>query len=94
MGLFLQYQKMCSEVINISNGEEIKIKDLIHMIHSLTNSKSRLSIGALKYRPTEIWRMCGDSSKAYNILKWRPKISFEEGLKLTIEWYREYMHII
>ena len=35
------------------------------------------------------WRF----SKAYNILKWRPKISFEEGLKLTIEWYREYMRI-
>ena len=64
------------------------------MIHSLTNSKSRLSIGALKYRPTEIWRMCGDSNKAYNILKWEPKISFEEGLKLTIDWYREYLHII
>ena len=88
-------QKECiGEVINISNGEEIKIKNLIRIIHSQTNSKSRLSIGALKYRPTEIWRMSGDSSKAYNILKWRPKISFEEGLKLTIDWYREYLHII
>ena len=32
-------------VINIGCGEEVKIRDLVQMIHSLTNSKSELKIG-------------------------------------------------
>ncbi len=79
------------EVINISSGNEISIKNLILLVHKLSESTSELQIGALPYRPTEIWRMCGDNSKAKKLLQWYPKISFEEGLKTTIQWYREYL---
>jgi len=81
------------EIINLGSGQEISIKDLILKIHELTNSSSKLNIGSLKYRPTEIWRMFCDNTKAKKLLGWEPKISFEEGLKKTIEWYKDYINL-
>lgn len=83
--------KAIGEVINIGAGEEIAIKDLILKIHALTGSKSELKIGALKYRPTEVWRMYCDKQKAQEILGWKPKINFETGLKKTVTWFKEFI---
>lgn len=80
------------QVINLGSAEEIAIRDLIQKIHTLTNSSSKLEIGALANRPTEIWRMCANNERAKKILGWSPKISFDEGLLKTIDWYRDYLN--
>ena len=82
--------KAVGEIINIGCGHEVSIRDLVMKIHTLSESDSNLKIGELKYRPTEIWRMFADNSKAENILNWKPKVSFEKGLIKTIEWFRKY----
>lgn len=84
-------EKAIGEVMNIGAAEEISIKDLILKAHKLTDSKSELKIGALQYRPTEIWRMFCDNHKAKEILGWTPKINFDTGLKLTVEWFKEFL---
>ncbi len=81
------------EVINLASNNEIKIKDLIQKIHKFSVSNSNLKIGALNYRPTEIWRMCGDATKARNILDWSPNVEFDDGLIRSIEWYRKFLKI-
>ncbi len=60
-------------------------------IAGLTNSKSSLEIGSLPYRPTEIWRMYADNTRAREILSWSPQTRLEEGLRSTIEWFRTYL---
>ena len=79
------------KTINIGGGEEIPIKTLIEKIHEMTHSSSELQIGALDYRPTEIWRMYAENRTANEILGWQPKISFEEGLTKTIEWFKLFL---
>lgn len=81
------------EIINLGCGEEIPIKDLIMKIHKETGSDSELKIGDLEYRPTEIWRMFALNTKAREILGWKPKYDFEEGLKKTINWYRKFLEV-
>ena len=85
--------KCIGQVMNIGSGVEITIKDLILKIHELTNSDSKLSIGALPYRPTEIWRMQADNQRATEILGWTPKVSLDEGLSLSIDWYRKFIDV-
>jgi len=77
--------------INIGANDDISIADLVKMIHRLTNSKSKLMIGALPDRPTEIWEMSANNDKAKEILNWQPKIPFEKGLFKTIEWFKKYV---
>lgn len=81
------------EIINIGTGREISIRLLVEKIHELTASNSRLCIGKISYRPTEIWRMAAENKKAKKVLGWEPKISFEAGLLKTIEWYRKFNHL-
>ena len=39
------------------------------------------------YRPLEVDTLLGDSKKAKKELNWKPKINFNEGIKLTFDWY-------
>jgi UDP-glucose 4-epimerase len=79
--------------MNIGSGHEISIRDLVKLIHRLSESKSELLIGSLPDRPTEIWRMSANTDKAKELIEWAPKINFEEGLESTIEWYRNYLNV-
>ena len=81
------------QVINIGSKQEIAICDLVKKIHELCDSTSDLRIGALKNRPTEVWRMSADNERALNLLNWKPSISFDEGLEKTISWYKKYLDI-
>jgi len=44
--------------------------------------------GKVKLRKDEILKVYPDISKAKNKINWKPKISFKEGLKATIDSYR------
>jgi len=41
--------------------------------------------------PNEIQAQYLDSSKAHRVLDWTPRYSLEEGLRETLEWYREFL---
>jgi nucleoside-diphosphate-sugar epimerase len=77
--------------INLAAGEEVQIRELVRKIAALTRTESAIDIGAIPYRPTEIWRMFADSSRAREVLGWTPRVNLEEGLKITIGWFREYL---
>lgn len=79
------------EPINIAAAEEIAIKDLVQKIAAITQTSSEINIGAIPYRPTEIWRMYADNTRAKEILKWEPTIGLDKGLELTVDWFREFL---
>jgi dTDP-glucose 4,6-dehydratase len=51
--------------------------------------KDESSIEFVKDRPGHDRRYAVDYSKAERELGWEPKVTFEEGLKRTIEWYKD-----
>jgi UDP-glucose 4-epimerase len=78
-------------VVNIAAGEEVAIRDLVRLIARLTETQSPLEIGGLPYRPTEIWRMYADNTRAKDWLGWRPQVNLEDGLRRTVDWFRDYL---
>jgi nucleoside-diphosphate-sugar epimerase len=77
------------EVINVSSGEEVSIRELaLTVLNSMGNPVHAL-FGELENRPTEIWRMFGDNTKARELLGWSTTTSLPDGLALTVAWYRE-----
>lgn len=78
-----KYEK--GEPINLGSGEEISIKDLAFKIKKLTNFKGKLAWD--KTKPDGQPRRSLDTSKAENEFSFKAIISFEEGLKRTINWY-------
>ena len=61
--------------------------EVANIIKKMTKAKSDLVYMDLpKDDPT---KRQPDISKAYQLLGWKPKISFEKGLKITIKWFKE-----
>lgn len=77
------------EVFNVGRGDEVSMRDLALTVLELLGNPIQPEFGALDYRPTEIWRMFGDSSKARRVLGWTPSHSLGDGLAKTIDWYRD-----
>lgn len=77
--------------VNLATGKEVAIRDLIAKIVDITQTSARVEIGALPYRPTEIWRMCADATRARELIGWNSGISLEEGLQRTVDWFRLYL---
>ena len=93
-GIFFLNKKInnSTEPVNVGSNNPISIKNLVKKIHKFTMSTSKIKIGSLKYRPNEIWKMQADNK--FIISKgWKPKIKFDEGLKRTIIWYRNFYKI-
>jgi UDP-glucose 4-epimerase len=84
------YDKPVEGPVNIGAGEEVAICDLIRTIARLTETKSQINIGALPYRPTEIWRMRADCTRAQELWGWKPRVALEEGLQQTIAWFKRH----
>ncbi len=75
------------EAINIGSSESSTIMRVIELIEDIVGKKARVS-----YEPANLSEPIStdaDISKAASKLGWRPKVSLEKGLQLTIEWYME-----
>lgn len=82
-------KRAIGETINIGTGKKHRIVDIVRKILDLMGNPIEPSIGALPYRPNEIWEMYCDNSKAKSVLGWEPKTSLDEGLGKTVKWYLE-----
>ncbi len=75
------------EPVNLGAGREISIKDLVHLIARLTGFEGEIEWDTTK--PDGQPRRCLDTTRAFKEFGFRAATDFEEGLKRTIEWYRE-----
>ena len=83
-----------NETYNIGGFNEWKNIDLINLMCDLVDEKMKRELGTsrklisyVKDRPGHDKRYAIDASKVNQDLGWKPSLTFEEGLKLTIDWY-------
>lgn len=88
-----QSQGVEGKVINIGSGQEICIGDLAHKIASLMDKVVEIECENERKRPegSEVERLCAANSLARKLLGWEPRCTFDEGLRLTIEWIGEHL---
>lgn len=73
------------EVFNLGNPDERTIKELADLIKQKTNSTSEIQF--LKLPEDDPKRRKPDINKAQKVLSWSPKVSVEEGLEKTINYF-------
>ncbi|NLW34545.1 MAG: NAD-dependent epimerase/dehydratase family protein, partial [Syntrophorhabdus aromaticivorans] len=78
-------QGVQGEIINIGSGTPVRLLDLVAMVEGMLDKKGLVRIGGRDYRPDEIMDYHVDTSKVKRLIGWEPRISLEEGIKLTIE---------
>jgi len=75
------------EPVNLGSGQEMMIRDLVHLIAELTGYRGRIEFDAS--RPNGQPRRCLDVSRAEQEFGFRAKTDFRTGLRETIAWYEQ-----
>jgi len=75
-----------SEIINIGVGKDISIKELALLIKEIVGYNGEIRFDTSK--PDGMPQKLLDVSRI-NSLGWKPKVSLEEGIRKTYEWYVE-----
>ena len=85
-GIYRLLLSDCAEPVNIGNPDEISISDFAEEIIKLTGTSQKviykdLPVDDPKQRQPDI-------TKARQLLGWEPKVSREEGLKITYDYFK------
>jgi nucleoside-diphosphate-sugar epimerase len=86
-GTIKSLKKTGFEIINLGGSRAHKINYMITLIEKDLNKKAKYN-----YKPfhkADITATLANIDKAKKILKWTPKVSLEQGIKKTVDWYLE-----
>ena len=84
---YMNKRKSIYEIFNIASSNPKTINEMTNIIEKITNKKAKINY---EEKPIgDVNKTYGDISKANKLLKWQPKISFEEGITNFIEWYKK-----
>lgn len=86
--LALHSKEANGEIINIASGAAVSIRQVIENVKGIIGSGNP-KFGDIAYRQGENMTLYANIEKAEKILGWRPKVTLEEGLVNTINWYRD-----
>ena len=84
-------EKVAGQIFNTATGRRVTLNETFQALQSLTGYK-----GQPKYGPErggDIKHSLADISRSEAALGYKTIVDFEEGLKRTVEWYREQMSV-
>jgi NAD dependent epimerase/dehydratase len=91
--LSINSKKIIGEEINLGNGFDISISEIIKILRNDFNFNFEIKVNQKRLRPknSEVQRLIASNLKATKLLKWKPKykglLGFKKGLEKTIKWY-------
>ncbi len=84
----LKQQGSSFEIFNVGCGRMIQIRELVARIIQLAGKALRIKYDLT--RPTVNTSLCLDCSKAKRRLDWQARISLDEGIERTLNWYQTH----
>lgn len=92
-GLVLAAEKLDAPnyYVNLASGQEVSIGELARMIAYLSDFQGDVQFDLSKGGGDP--RRCASGQMARDLLDFAPRVNLEEGLRITIEWYREHVMV-
>ncbi len=89
-GILLATEKYAkADPINLGTDEEIKINDLVSLVVELSGKTPKPSIFFDVSKPSGQPRRNSDNTKAKTLIGYESKMKLRDGLKETIDWYKQ-----
>ena len=74
------------EIFNLGKGNGTSLKEFIGLVQKHTGKKATINV--LPNQPGDVPYTCADVRKASKLLGYHAKVSFEEGIRRTVKWYK------
>jgi GDP-L-fucose synthase len=81
-----------SELVNLSDGRETTIREVVETLAELTGFGGTVRWDAS--RPDGQLRRLFDMTKAKQAMGFETRVGLREGLKLTVDWFRTHRHAL
>jgi len=85
-GIHRLMQVSTNDPVNIGNPHEMTLLELAKRIVRVTGSASEIVFGPLPEDDPKVRQP--DITRARTLLGWEPRVDTDEGLRLTIDWFR------
>jgi UDP-glucose 4-epimerase len=79
-----------NDIFCIATGKATSVNEIYEILAQITGYRPEI-VKAPK-RPGDIYRAYFNCSKAERILNWKPSVSFEEGVKATVEFFKNHLN--
>lgn len=86
-GTILGLKKVGFEIINLGGHENITINGLIEMIEDMVGKKAMIEHHP--FPKADMLANQADVTKAGELLGWEPRVSLQEGIQRSVDWYQE-----
>lgn len=80
-------EKVSGRVMNVATGTRTTLNETFRLLKACTGFRGEAAYGPP--RPGDVKDSVADVSLARDLLGYRPKVEFKDGLYRTLEWYRE-----
>jgi len=79
------------KVVNVGTGEDISIEELVNKILNLMGKRAEIEVQDRRIRPdrSEVMQLLADTRLAQSLFQWAPRYTLDDGLRETLEWYRQ-----
>jgi len=86
-GIYRLFESKEHEPTNIGNPQEITILEFAERVRTLVGSSAPIEFHSLPQDDPK--QRCPDIAKARRILHWEPKVQLADGLRMTLDYFRE-----
>lgn len=86
-GIYRLFESSEHEPVNIGNPHEITILEFAERVRALVGASAPIVFRPLPQDDPR--QRCPDIGKARRIFQWEPKVAFEDGLRLTYDYFRQ-----
>ncbi len=77
------------ETYNVGSGHAVTIEEVLKLIISLSDKEIRVEVDPNKIRPVDVPIIEADITKIYETTGWRPRITLEQTIRETLDYWRE-----
>jgi dTDP-glucose 4,6-dehydratase len=88
-------ENVLGQEINLGNDNTIRIGDLVDKIFGIIGKTPKVVTDSQRVRPgkSEVMKLWASNQKAKELIGWEPRVSLDEGLRLTIEWISAHLDL-
>ena len=89
---FIKIERFFGETINVGSNNEFTIENIVKKILFKLNSKAKIKREEARTRSpkSEVTRLVCDNTKILKNTTWKPEITIDQGLDMTIDWLKKF----
>jgi len=80
------------DIFNLGSGRENSVKEIVDKIIAISGRK--VNVEWETFRNIDILRSFGDCTKARKVLGWEVKTSLDDGIRRTVEWWKQHPELL